>query len=73
MSFNALGKNVSKIYLEVEWLGLRLHAFSVLVNPAKVQSSFANLHSHQWYRTVLGGDTIIPSMLQMRKHTKCPR
>ena len=67
MSLNALGKSLSKIYLEGEWWGFRLHAFSVLVNPAKLQSSFANLHSHQQYRRVLGIDTIIISILQMKK------
>lgn len=64
----ALG--VSKIYLEVELLGLRLHSFSVLVNPAKLQSTFINLHSHQKYMRVLGTDAIIISILQMRKYSK---
>lgn len=69
MFVNALAKSLFKVYLEVEMLCFRLHALSVLVNPAKLQSSFTNLHSHQQYMRVLGTDTIIISILQMRKHT----
>lgn len=72
MSLNALGKSLSKIYLAVELLCLSLHAFLVLVNPVKLQSSFTNLYSHQQYMRAVGRDTIIISILQMRNHSKCP-